>query len=228
MAPVSRQVLARQGAFRIRVSQPEYGLTGNRRSTMLKGFDTSLEEKLRIAEQAELEVTRLQPLAAEAPQLRADKAKAHRTAERQRARETAMQQAKKAAEGAAEKQSQVPELLGTAARAVNDLYTVLREIESRRHDAMQALAVADRVDYDTELEDGEAQEISQDRDPRGLAYALAARHGDGRVKRLLEDLDPGFSLMGGCNLDDPLYRDVASFVTDRVAVAVPPQTAKKK
>ena len=85
---------------------------------MLNGFDAVLEERLKHAEQAELEVTRLQPLASEAPQLRADKVKAQKAAERQRARETAMHQAKEAVEAGTERQLRVPELLGTAARAV--------------------------------------------------------------------------------------------------------------
>jgi len=193
---------------------------------MLNGFDASLEEKLKIAEQAELEVTRLQPLAAEAPLLRTEKVKAQRAAERHRAREAAMHQAREAAQAATQKQAAVPELLGNAGRAVHELFATLKEIESRRQEAMQSLAIADRVDYDIELEDGEAHELSMDRDPRGLAYALAARHGDGRVKRLLEDLEPGFGLIEGCNLDDPLHRDVANFVMERVTVAVPPQAAK--
>ena len=195
---------------------------------MLKGFDTSLEERLKVAEQAETEVSKLQSMAAEAPQLRADKAKAQRAAERQRTRENAMQKANQAVEAANEKQSLVPELLGNAARTVNDLYSALREVEARRQEAMESLAIADRVDYDIELEDGEAHEASLDRDTRGLAYALAGRHGDTRVKKLLQELNPGFSILRGCNLNDPLYRDVANFVMDRVTPATPPPAAKQK
>ncbi len=51
-----------------------------------------------------------------------------------------------------------------------------------------------------------------DRDPRGLAYALAARHGDVRVKELLAEMDPGFGFLKGCDMSEPLYRDVAKFV----------------
>ena len=195
---------------------------------MLNRFDASLEERLKSAEQAESEVTRLQPLASEAPQLRADKAKSQRMAERQRTRDAAMDQANQAVEAATTKQVRVPELLGTAARAVNELYSTLREIESSRQEAMESLAIADRVDYDIELEDGEAREESLDRDTRGLAYALAGRHGDARVTKLLEELNPGFGALAGCNLDDPLYRDVANFVMDRVTPATPPVASKKK
>ena len=192
---------------------------------MLNGFDASLEDRLKMAEQAEMELTRLQPLASEAPNLRAEKAKAHRTAERKRAKDSAMSQAQDALHIAVEKQHRVPELLGTAGRAINEFFSTLKEIESRRQDAMQALALADRVDYEMELEVGEEHERSLDRDPRGLAYALAGRHGDGRVKKLLEDMHPGFGLLAGCNMDDPLFRDVANFVMQRVTPATPPVAA---
>jgi len=195
---------------------------------MLTGYNESLEEKLKLAEQAESEVTRLQPLASEAPQLRAEKVKLQKAAKRQRAKATAMDQATQALTAASEKQSRIPELLGTAARAVNDFYSTLRDVEARRQDAMQSLAVVDRIEYDIELEDGEAHEASLDRDPRGVAYALAAHHGDGRVKKLLEELEPGFNLLGGCNMDDPLYRDVANFVMARVTPAAPVSVPKKK
>lgn len=192
---------------------------------MLNGFNASLEEKLKLAEKAEQEVSRLQPLASEAPTLRAEKIRAQKSAERHRAREAAMDQARDAARSATDGQSHVPELLGNAARAVNELYGALKEVEARRQSAMQALAVADRVDYEIELEDGEEHERSLDRDPRGLAYALAGRHGDSRVVRLLEELQPGFGVLSGCNMDDPLYRDVAHFVLQRVTPATPPQAA---
>lgn len=195
---------------------------------MLKGFDASLEERLKVAEQAETEVSRLQGVASEAPKLRAERAKAQRAAERHRTREDAMGQANQAVEVASNKQSQVPELLGNAARAINELYSTLREIEACRQEAMEFLAIADRVDYDIELEEGEAHEASLDRDSRGLAYALAARHGDTRVKKLLDDLNPGFSTLQGCNLDDPLFRDVANFVMERVTPATLSVAAKKK
>jgi hypothetical protein len=186
---------------------------------MVNGFDPSLEARLKLAEEAEMELTRLTPLAGEAPVLRAEKAKVQRNAERTRAREASLQQAKKAADSASARQSQVPDLLGAAARAVNQLYTALREIDTHRRESTQCLAVADRIDYEIELEHGQQEESSQDRDTRGLAYALAARHGDGRVKKLLEELEPGFSSLNGCNLSEPLNRDVADFVMERVTAA---------
>ena len=175
-------------------------------------IDGNFQDRLRQAESAEREMQRLQPLAAEAPQLRLQKAKAKKEEERQQAKEDSLSKARNSAQAAADKQQRVPELLGHAARGVIELYTLLKEIDSSRRQAMEALSVADRVDYDIELEEGEEHERSLDRDTRGLAYALAARHGDTRVKQMLEDLDPEFTILRGCNLDEPLYRDVADFV----------------
>jgi len=186
------------------------------------GIDDGFQERLRQAESAERELQRLQPLAAEAPQLRLQQAKAQKEEERMRAKEDALSKARFSAQSASDKQNRVPELLVQAARAVIELYTLLKDVDSSRRQAMEALAIADRVDYDIELEDGEEHERSLDRDTRGLAYALAARHGDGKVRQLLEELDPEFSMLRGCNLDEPLYRDVANFV---VRHAVPREAA---
>jgi DNA repair exonuclease SbcCD ATPase subunit len=194
---------------------------------MLTGYDASLEERLKLAEQAESEVSRLQPLASEAPQLRSEKVKLQKAAERDRTMTAAMDQAKEAVDAATDKQTRIPELLGSATTAVNNLYSALREIEAHRQDAMQSLAIVDRVEYEIELEDGEAHETALDRDPRGLAYAIAGRHGDARVMKLIEQMNPTFNLLEGCHLDDPLHRDVVNFVMERVDKAIPAQAAKK-
>jgi len=185
-------------------------------------IEESFNDRLRQAESAEREVQRLEPLAAEAPQLRLQKAKAQKEEERKQAKDESICKAKNAAQTASDKQKRVPELLGQAAHTVIELYTLLKEIDSSRRQAMEALAVADRVDYDIELEEDEEHERSLDRDTRGLAYALAARHGDTKVKQMLEELDPEFTMLRGCNLDEPLYRDVADFV---VRHAVPQEAA---
>ena len=189
-------------------------------------IDEGFQERLRQAESAEKEVQRLQPIAAEAPQLRLQKAKAKREEERRRAKESALTDANNAAKAAADKQHRVPDLLGQAARAVIELYTLIKEVDTSRRQAMEALAIADRVDYDIELEEGEEHERSQDRDTRGLAYALAARHGDTKVKQMLEQLDPEFTMLRGCNLDEPLYRDVANFVVHHAAPKEAPPSAR--
>ena len=179
---------------------------------MVNEFDESSLERLKQAESAEKEMQRLQPLASEAPQLRLQKVKAQREAERQRTKDGAMGKAKSAIQAAADQQNRVPDLLQQAARAVVELYTLFKDVDGSRRKAMEALSVADRVDYDIELEEGEEHERSLDRDTRGLAYALAARHGDAKVRQMLEELDPDFNILRGCDLEEPLYRDVADFV----------------
>jgi len=192
---------------------------------MVNGIDENFQERLKQAESAEKEMQRLQPLAAEAPQLRLQKAKAEREEERERAKEAALGKARSLAQSAADKQNRVPDLLGQAASSVIELYTLIKDIDSSRRQAMESLAIADRVDYDIELEEGEEHERSQDRDTRGLAYALAARHGDTKVKQMLEELDPEFTMLRGCNLDEPLYRDVANFVVHHAVPREAPPSA---
>ena len=179
---------------------------------MLSGFDSSLDSRLREAEEAEEELLRLQPVAEEAPKLRLEKAKVQKRQEREQTKNSAMRVVKRSMCTATEKQTRVPDLLESAGRAVQALYTVMKELDGYRKEASESMAIADRVDYEIEVEEGEEHEISMDRDPRGLAYALAARHGDMRVKDLLEEMEPGFAFLKGCDLSEPLYRDVAKFV----------------
>lgn len=179
---------------------------------MLSGFDSSLDSRLREAEEAEKELVRLQPVAEEAPKLRLEKAKVQKRQEREHAKNSAMRIVERSMHAATEKQTRVPDLLESAGRAVQTLYTVMKELDGYRREASESMAIVDRVDYEIEVEEGEEHETSLDRDPRGLAYALAARHGDVRVKELLEEMEPGFTFLRGCDLSEPLYRDVAKFV----------------
>ena len=175
-------------------------------------FNDTLQKRLREAELAEREVHQLQPLAEQAPMLRLEKARLEKQQERQQTKDAAMFKARAAVQEAKDKQAQIQDLLGYAAVAVGDLYTLLKDIDKDRKEASEALAKADRVDYDVELEEVEGTESSLGRETSGLAYTLAARHGDQVVKEMLEELDPGFDLLRGCNLDDPLNRDVGALV----------------
>ena len=179
---------------------------------MLSGFDSSLDSRLREAEEAEKELLRLTPVAEEAPKLRLEKAKVQKRQERDQTKNSAMRVVERSMLSATDKQTRVPELLESAGRAVQALYTLIKELDGHRKEASESMSIVDRVDYEFEVEEGEEHEISLDRDPRGLAYALAARHGDVRVKDLLEELLPGFGFLKGCDLSEPLYRDVAKFV----------------
>lgn len=179
---------------------------------MVNGYFTSLDSRLKEAEEAEAELERLEPLAAEAPQLREQKAKIELDQERQKKRESAMQAAAKSAESAAEMQKLVPEFLGAASNAVKELYTVLRDIDTNRREASQALAIADRVDYEIEVEKSEEHERSMDRNTQGLAYVMAAKHGEPKVRQMLEELDPEFNFLRDCYIGEQLHRDLADFV----------------
>ena len=189
---------------------------------MLNNYESTLDKRLREAEEAEAQVNRLGALAAEAPQLRDAMAKARVAAERNQKKSEAMKTAGSAAESAAEAQSQVPELLHNATKAVKELYKALRTTDGFRQTAAQALTIADRMDYELEVAETEAREVSKDRDPRGLAYVLAAQHGENKVKKLLDGLDPDFSFLRDCDIEEPIHRDLANFV---VAHAVRRSTA---
>ena len=179
---------------------------------MVYSSDNSLEHRLKEAERAEVELARLKPLAEAAPQLREAKAKAEVNAERARKRNASLEEAKRSAAAASEKQKRVPEFLEVASKAVKELYTLLKEIDRHRQASAHSLALVDRVDYDIEVEESEAREVSMDRDPRGLAYVLAARHGENKVAQLLDELDPGFEYLRDCHMEDPINRDLAKFV----------------
>ena len=119
-------------------------------------------------------------------------------------------------ESASTRQEEIPDLLNNASQAVAALFAAMKDVKSRRRRAAEALAVVDRVDYDIELEEVGEEQRQYDRDPRGLAYALAARHGESRVQHMLEEMDPGFDLLKNCNMHDALHRDVSDFVLEHV------------
>ncbi len=183
-------------------------------------FDESMQQRLKQAEMAERELERLAPLASEAETLRQRQAKAAKFADSLRRRERSIQEAKQLVEAASVRQVEIPDLLNEASQAISLLFSAMKDVSNKRSRASEALAIVDRVDYDVELAEVGEEEMAMNRDPRGLAYALASRHGDARVQQLLEDLDPGFHLLRNCNLNDSLHRDVAEFVTEHV-------TAKK-
>ena len=183
-------------------------------------FDESMQQRLKQAEMAERELERLAPLASEAETLRQRQAKAAKFADSLRRREQSIQEAKQLVEAASVRQVEIPDLLNEASQAISLLFSAMKDVSNKRSRAAEALAIVDRVDYDVELAEVGEEEMAMNRDPRGLAYALASRHGDARVQQMLEDLDPGFHPLRNCNLNDSLHRDVAEFVTEHV-------TAKK-
>ncbi len=179
---------------------------------MLNGFDLTLEDRLRRAEEAEDEMQRLEPMAAEAPRLRATKAKIEKRQAQEKAKEALMGNVVTSVESASSRQAEIPQLLDGAGRAIRDLYDALREIDRLRREATDCLTRVDRIDYEIELEERQDLEEANDRDTRGLAYAIAAQHGDTRVKSMLNQLDPDFGFVNGCDLTNAMVRDTLRFV----------------
>ena len=179
-------------------------------------FDELMLQRLKQAEMAERELARLQPLASEAPELRMKQERAAKFEDSLRRRDLSLVEAKQMVESASVRQVEIPALLNSASQTVAALFAAMKDVNTRRRRAAEALAIVDRVDYDVELEEVGEEQRQYDRDPRGLAYALAARHGEARVKQLLEDMDPGFDLLRNCNLSDSLHRDVSNFIMEHV------------
>ena len=183
---------------------------------MVNTYTSGLEEKLRQAEDAADEVSRLASLASQAPLLRAEVAKAQRQEERDANRKNAIEQAKRAVAAAAKKQDEVPATLETVSKMVYSLYTTLKDIDNHRKEAAQAMAIVDRMDYEEEVESGGEEQQEMGRDPKSIEFLVASRHGQTRIKQLLEQMDPDFSYLRGCEVDEPLRRDVANFVLAHV------------
>jgi hypothetical protein len=179
-------------------------------------FDESMQQRLKQAEMAERELTRLQPLASEAPDLRVRQERAAKFEDSLRRRDQSMVDAKQQVEAASVRQVEIPSLLESASNAVAALFAAMKDVDTRRRRAAEALAIVDRVDYEVELEEVGEEQRQYDRDPRGLAYALAARHGDAKVKQMLEEMDPRFDPLRNCNMNDALHRDVSNFVMEHV------------
>ncbi len=201
---------------------------------MVNGYTSGLEEKLRRAEEAESEVSRLETLASEAPQLRAQVAKAQRSAERDRNRKAALEKARKEVLAASEKQAGIPTNLETVSKLVYSLYSLLREIDAHRKEANQAMAIVDRMDYEEELETGGEEQEEMGRDPKSIEFLVASRHGQARIKEMLDQMEPDFNYLKGCDLEEPLRRDVANFILAHVVspekiipekITVPPAPA---
>ena len=183
------------------------------------GFELTLDERLRKAEEAEIELQRLQPMAEEAPKLRATKAKLEKRQAQEKVKEALMRTVATSVESASNRQSEVPQLLDGAGRAVKDLYEALREIDRLRREAIDCLTKVDRIDYEIEFEQRQEQEEANGRDTRGLAYAIASHHGDVRVKGMLNELDPDFGFVNGCDLTNALVRDTLRFVMNHALSA---------
>ena len=171
---------------------------------------------MRKAEEAENAVHRLGGLASEAPALRHELARAQRQQGWDRARKNAMEECKRKMETVYEKQQRVPQLLEEVSTMVSSLYQLFKELDTHRREALEQMAIIDRVDYEAELTDMEAEQIELGRDPSSVEYLVASRHGYARVKKMMEETFPNFSYLRDCDLEDPMRRDVAQFILSHV------------
>lgn len=183
---------------------------------MVTRINNDLQERLRKAEEAEHAVTKLGSLAAEAPVLRQELARAQRQQGWDRARKNAMEECRRKMENVHDKQSQVPQLLEEVSTMVSSLYHLFKEIDAGRRDALEQMAIVDRVDYEAELTDMEAEQIAVGNDPSNVEYLVASRHGYARVKRMMDETFPHFSYLKDCDLEDPMRHDVAQFILSHV------------
>jgi hypothetical protein len=183
---------------------------------MVNTHSSGLEEKLKRAEDAANEVHRLESLASQAPLLRAEVARVQRQTERDANRKNAIERARSAVISASKKQSEVPATLETVSKMVYSLYQTLKEIDNHRKEAAQAMAIVDRMDYEEELESGGEEQQELGRDPKSIEFLVASRHGQTRIKQMLDQMDPDFSYLKGCEVDEPLRRDVANFILAHV------------
>ncbi len=182
-----------------------------------------LAQRLRKAEEAASYMERLETLASEAPTLREQVTLLQRMEERERHRQDAIENARHALSAAAEAQRDLPDLIAGAANLVNQLARSLREIDTFRREATNSLSVVDRMDYEDELdrameEHEEDEDAPIQRDAQSIRMLVASRHGSARVRRMIDELSPGFEVFGGCNLDaDPMRRELSTLIMAKLA-----------
>ena len=183
---------------------------------MVNRVNPELQERLRQAEDAENAVQKLGSLAAEAPILRVELARAQRQSTWDRAKRNALEEAQRKMNAANEKQELVPLMLEEVSTMVSSLYGLFKEIEGCRREAMEHISVVDKVDYEAELTASEAEQVQMGRDPANVEYLVASHHGPSRVRKLMEELYPDFNHLKDCDLEDPMRREVAQFILSHV------------
>ena len=182
-----------------------------------------LAQRLRKAEEAASYMERLETLASEAPTLREQVTLLQRMEERERHRHDAIENARYALSAAAEAHRDLPDLIAGAANLANQLARALREIDTFRREATNSLSVVDRMDYEDELdrameEHDEDEDAPIQRDAQSIRMLVASRHGSARVRRMIDELSPGFEVFAGCNLDaDPMRRELSTLIMAKLA-----------
>ena len=196
-----------------------------------------LAQRLRKAEEAASYMERLETLASEAPTLREQVSLLQRIEERENHRKEAIENARLALDLAAESQRQLPDLIANAANLVNQLARSLREVDTFRREATAALSVVDRMDYEDELDRAMEEHEQEDenaaipRDAQSIRMLIASRHGSTRVRRMIDELSPGFEVFAGCNVAaDPMRGELTTLIMAKLAAeaeASRPQPARR-
>ena len=182
-----------------------------------------LAQRLRKAEEAASYMERLETLASEAPTLREQVSLLQRIEERENHRKDAIENARYALSAAAEAQRELPDLVANAANLVNQLARALREVDTFRREATASLSVVDRMDYEDELDRAmEEHEGDEDnpmhRDAQSIRMLVASRHGSTRVRRMIDEMSPGFEVFAGCNLNaDPMRGELTTLIMAKLA-----------
>lgn len=182
-----------------------------------------LTQRLRKAEEAANYMERLETLASEAPTLREQVHLLQRLEERNRHRQEARANAEAALAAAALAQQNLPSLVATAADLVEQLVGTLREVDTFLREATTSLSVADRMDYEDELDQAMEQEEDDadapiQRDAQSIRMLVASRHGSARVRRMMESMAPGFEVFAGCDLDArPMRRELTNLIMAKLA-----------
>ena len=183
-----------------------------------------LAQRLRKAEEAASYMERLETLASEAPTLREQVSLLQRIEERENHRKEAIENARLALDLAAESQRQLPDLIANAANLVNQLARSLREVDTFRREATAALSVVDRMDYEDELDRAMEEHEQEDedavipRDAQSIRMLIASRHGSTRVRRMIDELSPGFEVFAGCNVAaDPMRGELTTLIMAKLA-----------
>ena len=183
-----------------------------------------LAQRLRKAEEAASYMERLETLASEAPTLREQVSLLQRIEERENHRKEAIENARLRPEPWLRKpKRELPDLIASAANLVNQMARALREVDTFRREATAALSVVDRMDYEDELdrameEHEEDEDNPMQRDAQSIRMLVASRHGSARVRRMIDELSPGFEVFAGCNLNsEPMRGELTTLIMAKLA-----------
>ena len=161
---------------------------------MVYSSDNSLEQRLKEAERAEVELARLKPWPKQPPNCERPRPRLRSTRNGQGRETLPWKRPRGPLPPLRKNRNGCPSIWKSPPRPLRNSTP-----SSRNRPPPPSRRPFPRLgrpgDYDIEVEESEAREVSMDRDPRGLAYVLAARHGENKVTQLLDELDPGFEYL---------------------------------